>query len=108
MVLSSIRATQWDKAGRFRASHFLEIEDFPRSSFVDQVGLKGGPVAYLVDDDYFSRSGARMVLEDAGLTVRDFADCETFLPAYEPCSDSCLVLDVHISGMGGLKTAANA
>jgi two-component system CheB/CheR fusion protein len=49
-----------------------------------------------------------MVLEDAGLTVRDFADCETFLAAYEPCSDSCLVLDVHISGMGGLKTAANA
>jgi sporulation protein YlmC with PRC-barrel domain len=54
LVLSSIGATQWDKAGRFSASHFLEIEDFPRSSFVDQVGLKGGPVAYLVDDDYFS------------------------------------------------------
>ncbi len=94
---------KWDKAGHFSASHFLEIEDFPRSSFVDQVGLKGGPVAYIVDDDYFSRSGARMVLEDAGLIVRDFADCETFLAAYEPCSDSCLLLDVHFPGMSGLE-----
>jgi two-component system CheB/CheR fusion protein len=94
---------RWDKAGHFSALHFSEIQDFPPMGAVDPIGCGAGPAVFVVDDDYFSRSGARLTLEGAGLSVLDFPDCETFLANYEPRIESCLVLDVHFPGMGGLE-----
>lgn len=94
---------KWDQAGHFSAIHFSEVQDFPRTPTLDQVGRGLRPVVFVVDDDYFSRTSLRLMLEDDGLTVEDFADCEAFLAAYDPCPDSCLVLDVHFPGMGGLE-----
>ena len=62
-----------------------------------------GPIVFVVDDEYFSRRAVRDTLEVAGWAVVDFADCETFLEAYRPRAEACLVLDVHIPGMGGLE-----
>jgi two-component system CheB/CheR fusion protein len=98
---------KWDKAGHFSAGHFLEVEDLPSLPFLGEAGREDRPTAFVVDDDCFSRDVARMILEDAGLTVHDFADCETFLAVYKPCPDSCLVLDVHFPGMGGLELLHN-
>jgi two-component system CheB/CheR fusion protein len=94
---------KWDKAGYFSVDHFSDVEYLPGAPVVDQDVLSGRPIAFVVDDDYFSRSGARIMLEDAGVTVQDFADCETFLAAYSARPNACLVLDIHFPGMGGLE-----
>jgi len=44
-----------------------------------------------------------MILEDAGFAVEEFSGCEAFVERYKPREDSCLVLDVHFPGMGGLE-----
>jgi two-component system CheB/CheR fusion protein len=94
---------KWDKAGLFSAMNFAEAQEFAPTAASDQMGPSAGPAVFVVDDDYFSRSGVRLTLEGAGLTVLDFTDCETFLADYEPRPESCLVLDVHFPGMGGLE-----
>ncbi len=60
-------------------------------------------VIFLVDDDANLRDAVRLVLEDDGRTVRDFADTEAFLAAYTPSSDGCLLIDAYLPGMGGLE-----
>ena len=94
---------KWDKAGHFSVDHFLEVEDRPSTPVIDQAGLGDKPIAFVIDDDYFCRSGARMMLEEAGIMVQDFADCETFLAADISRPNACLVLDIHFPGMGGLE-----
>ncbi len=94
---------KWDKVGLFSAMKFSEVQEFAPTAASDQVQPSIGPAVFVVDDDYFSRSGVRIALEDAGLTVLDFMDCETFLADYKPRPESCLVLDVHFPGMGGLE-----
>ena len=94
---------KWDKAGLFSAMNFAEVQEFAPAVASDQRQVSAGTAVFVVDDDYFSRSGVRLTLEGAGLTVLDFMDCETFLADYEPRPESCLVLDVHFPGMGGLE-----
>jgi two-component system CheB/CheR fusion protein len=60
-------------------------------------------VVYLVDDDRHIRDTVRLVLEDDGRTVLDFATGEAFLAAYRPGSDGCLLIDASLPGMGGLQ-----
>jgi two-component system CheB/CheR fusion protein len=94
---------KWDKAGHFSVDHFLDVNDNLNAPAINGAGLGERPIAFVVDDDYFSRSGARMMLEDAGVTVQVFADCETFLAANAWGPNACLVLDNHFPGMGGLE-----
>jgi two-component system CheB/CheR fusion protein len=44
-----------------------------------------------------------MILRDAGWIVEAFSRCEDFLALYKPQPDTCVVLDVHFRGMGGLE-----
>ena len=60
------------------------------------------PVIFVIDDDDNLRGAVRMVLEDAGRTVRDFASCEAFLAAYRPDGGSCVLIDAYLPGMKGL------
>jgi two-component system CheB/CheR fusion protein len=94
---------KWDKAGCFSAMHFSEAQDFPRASTSSEIEDRESPVVFVVDDEHFLRAGLRLMLEGAELAVEDFADCESFLAAYKPRPESCLVLDVHFPGMGGLE-----
>ncbi|GGZ39144.1 response regulator transcription factor [Asticcacaulis endophyticus] len=58
---------------------------------------------YVVDDDCLVRDGIRDLLQPMGLAIEDFGNCETFLEAYTPGKDSCLLLDVCLPGMSGLE-----
>jgi two-component system CheB/CheR fusion protein len=62
----------------------------------------GLPVIFVVDDDDGIREAIRVVLEDDGRAVEDFATCEAFLAVYRPGREACLVIDAYLPGMNGL------
>lgn len=61
------------------------------------------PIIFVVDDDNNVREEIRGVLEEDGRTVEDYADCETFLEAYRPGREACLLIDAYLPGMNGLE-----
>jgi two-component system CheB/CheR fusion protein len=69
----------------------------------ESTGSPGRPVILVVDDDDHVREAIRAVLEEDGQTVEDFADCETFLEAYRPGREACLLIDAYLPGMNGLE-----
>ncbi|MFN0217837.1 MAG: response regulator, partial [Hyphomicrobium sp.] len=68
---------------------------------------RGSPVIFVVDDDGNVRDDIRGVLEDDGQTVEAFPDCETFLEAYRPGREACLLVDAYLPGMSGLELLQN-
>jgi two-component system, chemotaxis family, CheB/CheR fusion protein len=60
------------------------------------------PVIYLVDDDIDVRQAVRSVLEHDGRIVEDFEDGESFLEAYRPGRNACLLIDANLPGISGL------
>jgi two-component system CheB/CheR fusion protein len=60
------------------------------------------PVIYVVDDDADLRAAVRIVLELDGRVVEDYEDAESFLAAYRPNRDACLLIDANLPGMSGL------
>ncbi|KAF0225219.1 MAG: two-component system chemotaxis family CheB/CheR fusion [Rhodospirillaceae bacterium] len=63
----------------------------------------GKPLIHVVDDDRHIREALRAVLEEAGLSVADFASSEDFLAAYRPGGEACLLIDASLPGMSGLE-----
>jgi two-component system, chemotaxis family, CheB/CheR fusion protein len=61
------------------------------------------PVIFVVDDDSHVRQGIRGLLETEGRVVEDFANCESFLEAYRPDRQGCLLVDAYLPGMTGLE-----
>jgi two-component system CheB/CheR fusion protein len=61
------------------------------------------PVIFVVDDDSNVREAIHAVLEADGRTVEDYPDCETFLAAYRPGREACLVIDAYLPGMNGME-----
>jgi FixJ family two-component response regulator len=61
-----------------------------------------GPVVYIVDDDESVRNGVKRLLLSVGLTVKAFADAQSFLRARPHDSPGCLLLDVELPGLSGL------
>ena len=64
--------------------------------------LSNAPVIFIVDDDDDLRTVLRLVLEDEGLLVEDYACAEDFLFAYRPGREGCLLVDAYLPGIGGL------
>ena len=64
--------------------------------------LSNSPVIFIVDDDDDLRAVLRLVLEDEGLLVEDFACAEDFISAYRPGREGCLLVDAYLPGIGGL------
>jgi len=62
-----------------------------------------GPVVIVIDDDIGTRDGIRSVLEDVGHAVEDHASSESFLEAYRPGRETCLLIDATMPGMNGLE-----
>jgi two-component system CheB/CheR fusion protein len=48
------------------------------------------------------REAIRDLLEGAGHIVEDYASCETFLEAWHPGRECCLIIDAYLPGMSGL------
>ncbi len=61
------------------------------------------PVVFVVDDDESVSESIRAVLEDQGFIVETFLSCESFLEAYYPGSNACLLIDAYLPGMNGLE-----
>jgi two-component system response regulator FixJ len=61
------------------------------------------PTAYVIDDDDAVRDSIRLLLECEGLTVYAFASCAALLVEAHPQGNSCVVVDMHISGMEGFE-----
>jgi len=61
---------------------------------------------FIVDDDPAVRDSLSALLKAAGYAVEAHPDAEAFLAAYEPDRPGCLILDMQMPGMGGLKLQA--
>jgi two-component system CheB/CheR fusion protein len=61
------------------------------------------PVIFIVDDDRRVCEAMRAVLVDGGWTVEVFSSCESFLEAYRPGREACLLLDAYLPEMSGLE-----
>jgi len=55
----------------------------------------------IVDDDEAVRDSVRLLLDSSGIATRDYPSADAFLQA-EPADMSCLLLDLHMPGTGGL------
>lgn len=58
---------------------------------------------YLVDDDAAVRDALSLLLETVGLNVRSFASPETFLNQAADLPPGCLILDIRMPAISGLK-----
>ena len=57
----------------------------------------------VVDDDAAVRDSIRLLLSSIGLTVRCYADAQSFLDSYDADELACIVLDIRMPGMSGLS-----
>jgi two-component system CheB/CheR fusion protein len=69
----------------------------------DTAGVTGPPVIYVVDDDRHVRESIRGVLDENGWTVENYESGESFLEAYHPGREACLLIDAYLPGMNGLE-----
>jgi two-component system CheB/CheR fusion protein len=60
------------------------------------------PVIHVVDDDSDVRQAIRSTLEQDGRLVEDYEDGESFLAAYRPGRNACLLIDANLPGISGL------
>ncbi|NNE87213.1 MAG: response regulator transcription factor [Silicimonas sp.] len=58
---------------------------------------------YLVDDDEAVRDALSLLLETVGLNARSFASPETFLEQVSGLTPGCLILDIRMPAISGLK-----
>lgn len=58
---------------------------------------------YLVDDDEAVRKALTLLLETVGLSVQGFASPETFLSRAGDLPPGCLILDIRMPAISGLK-----
>ncbi len=66
------------------------------------VDSEAGATIYIVDDDIDIRATLRELLEADCRNVEDFGDCESFLAAYRPAGEACLLLDAYLPGIDGI------
>ena len=60
-------------------------------------------IVFVIDDDASVQAALRELFESVGLQVEPFASGESFLTSNHPDATSCLLLDVRLPGMSGLK-----
>jgi two-component system response regulator TtrR len=61
------------------------------------------PIVYIVDDDESTRELLTWLMRRAGLRPLAFDGAAGFLEAWRDEGPACLVLDLHLPGMGGLE-----
>lgn len=61
------------------------------------------PTVFLVDDDQAVRNALELLLETAGLRTESFDSAEAFLAACDPARPGCLVLDIRMPGISGIR-----
>ena len=61
------------------------------------------PTIFVVDDDDAMRRGIEFLIRSAGYKVKSFDSAPAFLAHYRPPMGGCLLLDVRMPGMDGLR-----
>ena len=61
------------------------------------------PIVYVVDDDQAVRKTLHLLMRTVGHEVACYDSAESFLAAYDPQIPGCLLLDVRMTGMGGIE-----
>jgi len=61
------------------------------------------PIVFIIDDDEPVREGLAELVRTIKLNARTFATADEFLDAYDPAPPGCLLLDVRLPGMSGLR-----
>jgi FixJ family two-component response regulator len=61
------------------------------------------PTVFIVDDDEAVRSSMKLLLKTLGIRTEAFASAQEFLAAFDATRGGCLVLDVRMPGMSGLR-----
>jgi two-component system, chemotaxis family, CheB/CheR fusion protein len=74
----------------------------PQDAPAAPVGAALASIVYVVDDDGDLRRAIRGMLEQDGHLVEDYEDGESFLDAYLPGRDACLLVDANLPGISGL------
>jgi two-component system response regulator FixJ len=72
----------------------------------DSVNGPSSRAIYIVDDDDAVRDSLQMLLETEGFEVVGFESCAAALSAIERSHPACLLLDLHLPGVGGLDMLA--
>lgn len=65
------------------------------------MSIMTGPIVYIVDDDEAIRDSLSMLLETAAIEFECHPSAESFLNAYKPELQGCLLLDVRMQRMSG-------
>lgn len=60
------------------------------------------PTVFVIDDEEPVRAGLARLLHAIGVTSVTFDSAESFLNAYEPELEGCLLVDIRMPGMSGL------
>jgi two-component system, LuxR family, response regulator FixJ len=60
-------------------------------------------IVHVVDDDEAVRDSMRALLESYGIEVRAYASAREFLVASPVQPKGCVLVDLHMPGMGGLE-----
>jgi two-component system CheB/CheR fusion protein len=60
------------------------------------------PTIFVIDDNEQVRDSLRSVLENDGRIVEDYATSESFLEAYDPSREGCVLVDAYLPGMSGV------
>lgn len=61
------------------------------------------PTVFIVDDDEEIRHSLKYLVESVCLPTEVFDSAEAFLDGFDPRRPGCLILDVLMPGMGGLR-----
>lgn len=61
------------------------------------------PIVYIVDDDAAVRDSLTLMIEQAGIPVKSFESASSFLDVYHPDFFGCIILDVKMPGIDGLR-----
>ena len=60
------------------------------------------PLVFVIDDEEPVRAGLARLLRAIGVASLTFESAESFLDAYEPDLEGCLLVDIRMPGMSGL------
>ena len=66
------------------------------------------PTVYLVDDDPDVLRALSRLLQSAEMKVATFASAQEFLDGHDRSAPGCVVLDLAMPGLNGLRAAAGA
>jgi RNA polymerase sigma factor (sigma-70 family) len=67
---------------------------------------KAKPTVFVVDDDDAVRNMIGQLVEAVNLNAETFSSAQEFLDSYDPAHPGCLILDVRMPGMSGIKLQA--